>query len=262
MAIEKNFYDILGITPRATSKQIYTAIERMRQMDKDGTYSVTIANIETVLTNPVRRNEYDRANGISRDNYAPVTEAESAPVSFNDLFVDIDESLISHSNKHAPLRDVQAELIQHSAVSKEGELKIRGSFPIKGVLTILILAALSTLAYTFSQPLLDKLTGKKQVEAAMESLHKGQNDIKQYMLSHGIFPDPTDIQLQTTADTPYALTIDTNNSRIILTFNNNAISALRGHTLTNSFLTKENFTTWKCAPDIAFPKEYTPDTCF
>lgn len=76
MAIEKNLYDILGVVPSATTAQIRTSYRNLaRQVHPDvgsaaGNATVTMAEINyawSVLSDPVRRREYDNSQRASRD---------------------------------------------------------------------------------------------------------------------------------------------------------------------------------------------------
>lgn len=76
MAIEKNLYDILGVVPSATTEQIRFAYRNLaRQVHPDvGSAAhnsvVTMAEINyawSVLSDPVRRREYDNSQRVSRN---------------------------------------------------------------------------------------------------------------------------------------------------------------------------------------------------
>jgi molecular chaperone DnaJ len=76
VAIEKNLYDILGVVPSATTEQIRAAYRNLaRQVHPDvgsaaRNTSVTMAEINyawSVLSDPVRRREYDNSQRVSRD---------------------------------------------------------------------------------------------------------------------------------------------------------------------------------------------------
>jgi molecular chaperone DnaJ len=76
VAIEKNLYDILGVVPSATTEQIRFAYRNLaRQVHPDvGSVAhnsmVTMAEINfawSVLSDPVRRREYDNSQRVSRN---------------------------------------------------------------------------------------------------------------------------------------------------------------------------------------------------
>lgn len=76
VAIEKNLYDILGVVPSATTEQIRTSYRNLaRQVHPDvgsaaQNASITMAEINyawSVLSDPVRRREYDNSQRTSRD---------------------------------------------------------------------------------------------------------------------------------------------------------------------------------------------------
>jgi molecular chaperone DnaJ len=76
VAIEKNLYDILGVAPSATTEQIRMSYRNLaRQVHPDvgsaaRNTSVTMAEINnawSVLSDPVRRREYDNSQRVSRD---------------------------------------------------------------------------------------------------------------------------------------------------------------------------------------------------
>lgn len=84
MAIEKNLYDILGVVPSATTDQIRTSYRNLaRQVHPDvgsaaRNATVTMAEINyawSVLSDPVRRREYDNSQRVSRDVSASRPEA-------------------------------------------------------------------------------------------------------------------------------------------------------------------------------------------
>lgn len=189
------------------------------------------------------------------------TPQHSAPASFSDLFVDIDENTLLKNANPDDIKDIQAELLQHSAL-EHGNLKVRSGFSIKPILILLIIGALAALGYQFAQPALDYYNGKKQVTEAMTAISNGQEQVKNYIRQHSIFPDPKALSFNNS--NTYTLQIDPTGQKdaLVLTFTNNAATPLRGHTLTSQFVTKENYTTWKCKPDSAFPQDYSPKNCF
>ena len=76
VAIEKNLYDILGVVPSATTEQIRSSYRNLaRQVHPDvgsAAHNATVKMAEinyawSVLSDPVRRREYDNSQRLSRD---------------------------------------------------------------------------------------------------------------------------------------------------------------------------------------------------
>ncbi|SUO93955.1 pilin [Suttonella ornithocola] len=265
MVNKHNYYHILGLTPRATMRQIIDAIEKIRNLDRQGDYTMILSQIEQELTNPRRRAAYDKANGFNKDDYENSELPVVSPI--KDVFVDIDESFYSDPKSSLfqleNLKNIQEELQNNSALKHEpSKLKSALSTNFKYLILFILLIAIGFLAMQFSQSVMDYYNGRKSVEQAMVSLTDAQKTVENYIRNNGYFPET--LNIPTGNDEPYQITVNGKNDKnqIILEFNHNAVSPLRNHALTETLITRPNFTGWQCDPSKDFPERYKPKKCF
>lgn len=277
MAGNLNYYQILRIRPDADPAQVREALEKMRKMDRDGSYSATINSMEAILTDIEKRQAYNREHGLSTISQ-PVGRAhnidgygyEEMDVDYEDMFVDVHEPHTHDSvtRKKQALengsRDLAAELGVGSSFSRNNQRRINSqiSLNFKSLLSLIVVGVLIFAGFIFSKPMMEMMKGHQQVEAAMKALDSAQDTVKAKTLhDQGVFPEKMTIDAQ---GQPYTIVVNGISSpkTITLTFDNQAIEALRNQRIVRSFIEdRPNITFWQCAPAPGFPADYMPQTC-
>lgn len=247
--VKKNdYYEILRISPTADLREIAEAIRIFRENDKSGNYSAIINRIEETLTDSELRVQYDFEHGYSGPRNS---------------FLDIDEELLSKHHSKEPEHhkyDLRKELEEYSVLSSKTSHLI-GAYTIsfQKIIIFTLVLLIIVCGIIFSKPLLDKIEGKKQAEAALVVLKQSENQVENYIREHSVFPDSLAL---TSNDNRFILKLDSKNNRVILTFVGEVIDELANAEMSNSFVTQPNITYWKCDIGQNFPAEYKPAACY
>lgn len=245
---KNDYYSILHISPDADLREVAEAIRRMRDTDKAGNYSAIIKKIEETLTDPELRVQYDFENGYSGPK---------------NNFVDLNEDDIKELNNKIEHHkyDVRKELEEYSVRASHNERKGTGGYGIsmQKIIMLAVVVLLLLAAFVLSKPILDRMEGKKQAEAALATLKNTEKQIEDAIREHGTFP--TSLALNSN-DSRFSLRLDSANNRIILNFSGEVIDDLKNTEMTHTFITQPNITYWQCDIASNFPEKFKPANCY
>ena len=253
-----NYYDILRIDPLATTSEIKDAIRRSKSNEVNQLLSDRINQMEEVLLDSKRRNEYNRMHGL------PELRTLSSPKAVNDDFADIDgESIIKQQLRNLPhhSRDKKKEIEESSVMSSDGQLRLKMQKASKTTLMIFFGFCVVLVMFVISKPLTNYYFGVSQSKKAMQSITATVDLVEQFIRKEKYFPDRANLKNVPTENF-FDLRLEANRQRIVLTFNENASTHLQGAFITNSYITPPNTSYWKCDISGNFPKRFKPTGCY
>lgn len=258
MSTIRRFYEILGLSPFASRREIVAAIARLRQKDKEGQYAATLDEIEkTLLPQKKARAETESAQTLVQesrkdDHSAPSVKPEkptkqvkkrhrpdSAPVSLPTERV-ADQSASSYQNQDN--EDSGATRRKKSALLAAG------------VLIVAIAAVIAAKLFIY-----DALKSRDEARKAVAALVEAKDRIEAYIRQYKTFP--TEFSFNVPDAAPYGLSLQ--NKQILATFNQNATARLQNQQIALTALEQPDVNLiWQCDVLPGFPESYRPDNCY
>lgn len=253
-----NYYDILRIDPLATTSDIKNAIKRSKGNGVNQLLSDRIDQMEEILLDSVKRNEYNRAHGL------PELRSINRHKAVNDDFADVDgESIIKQQLRNLPhhSRDKKKEIEESSVMSSDGQLRLKMQKASKTTLMIFFGFCVVLVMFVISKPLTNYYFGISQSKKAMEAITVTVSQVESFIRKEKYFPDRVNLK-GIPSEKFFDLRLEANRQRIVLTFNENASTHLQGNFITNSYITPPNTSYWRCDISGNFPKRFKPVGCF
>ena len=255
MSTTRKYYEILGLSPFASRKEITAAIARLREKDSEGHYDATLNLIEKSLLpqkGPLSQSESATpAQEKPDDDNAtlPVKEAPSDDETEKDHPQDSAQA-ISSSNR-LPQEPLQLYSYDDEANATGKKKKI--------LLAGLLLIVVTTAAIIASKRIYQNLKSKEQARQASAALFAAKEQIEAYIREHKTFPTTFSFQVADTA--PYTLHLQ--DKQIFATFNRNATAALQNRQIVLTQMDQLHLgLIWRCDVLSGFPERYRPENCY
>lgn len=260
----RTYYEILGISPSATMSQIVQAINHLREVDKDGRFYATLARIENELTNPIRRNEYNRSIGVEINTNEPSRQEpikeEELPQNFLDSS-DINTETAQQRAKRE-IQEIKINLKNMTTPTFKAQAMKNSGISKRTVITIMVCSILALTALVISKPIYDEVKARHESDLATEALKKAQTVVEDYIRKNRVFPDKLPAGAPSGPWT-YGVRDTKAGHEISLTFNAEAAKPLQGASLTlQSFIIPNRGLSWRCVPSNNIPEHLRPSGCY
>ena len=288
MPTTRKFYEILGLSPFASRKEITAAIARLRQKDSEGHYAATLDRIEKTLLpqknaltetasaqTPAQKSDNDNDATPAVEPKTPAPRAEKrrrpdpalpSPSDDNATRPTVEPSLPQAEKRRRSdpaLPSPPTETLAHESSSSYqyqddsaagGKKKIAiiaGAILIVAITVAVIIAAKSFIY--------DTLKTRAQAKEAAIALFEAKDRIEAYIRQYKTFPSRFTFHIADAA--PYTLSLK--NKRILATFNQNATAPLRNKQIClTEFDQPDLGMVWQCDVLPGFPERYHPDNCY
>lgn len=256
MSTIRKFYEILGLSPFASRKEIAHAIARLREKDGKGDYAATLDQIEKTLlpqqntSTQTKSTQTTAHKSRKQEHSVPSAEPEQSTGQIKKR--DRPDSL--------PPSLPNARVAQKSASSNQNHEGSGVTRKKKVVLfTAIGLVVVTAAASAVKLFVYDLLKSRDQANKAAAALFEAKDQIEAYIHQHKVFP--TEFRFNVPGAAPYRLSL--HNKQILATFKQNATARLQNQQIALIAIEQPDVSLiWQCDVLPGFPKSYRPDNCY
>ncbi len=251
MSKTRKYYEILGLSPFASRKEIAAAIARLREKDHEGHYDATLKLIEKSLLpqkGALSQEESATPGQGRRDkdiSPPPVKEAPSDDKTEKDD--PRDSAQANSSPDYLPHEPSQFYSYDDDTGKK------------RKILLAALLLIVGATAIIASKRIYQNIKSKAQAKQASAALFAAKEQIEAFIRVHKTFPTTFSFQVADTA--PYTLHLQ--DKQILATFNQNATAALQNRQIVLTQMDQLHLgLIWRCDVLSGFPERYRPENCY